>query len=186
MVTMTMLINMGDDNDDNSEHLTGQRGPSPTSRHPAKDRPSRGRDHCWGDHLSKRSLYGCSMTNETTVEIVIDQRDHCSALWRWSSIKEKEIWSKKSMLGRFNVLHNPKISVKIFLSIRMTTQNEELFRTNSIFCSRVFRSLLDSATSGGFHISATRMEEVRRMTQFRKSWSRPSHGSYLTPMYEVL
>ena len=65
-------------------------------------------------------------------------------------------------------------------------QSGEHFRTNSIFCSRVSRSLLDSATSGGFHISATRMEEVRRMTQFRKSCSRPSHGSYLTPMYEVL
>ena len=61
----------------------------------------------------------------------------------------------------------------------------EHFRTNSIFCSRVSRSLLDSATSGGFHISATRMEEVRRITHFRKSCCKPSHVSFLRTLFVI-
>ena len=140
---------------------------------------------------------------ETTVEVVSDQKDHFRSghrskkhcwdnywskrpLWRWSLITDHWSLIKGRTLEMFK-----EIAVRVIwcsaqlvdicqnlLSIRTTTQSGEHFRTNSIFCSRVSRSLLDSATSGGFHISATRMEEVRRIIHFMKSRCRPSHGSY--------
>ena len=98
---------------------------------------------------------------------------------RWSVIKERTLEMINEIAVRMIWCSAQLIDIsQNLLSIRTTMPSGEHFRTNSIFCSRVSRSLLDSATSGGFHISATRMEEVRRITHFRKSCCKPSHVSF--------